>query len=105
MFSARARNATHNAVALAVLVTAPQHHGGSTRTQSQGGELAEEVSGGGVRAAESTNGVLLHLLRVFTVDDECVVDVSGVDHRRCDVNAVDETKASVGKVEVHGRRR
>ena len=40
--------------------------------------------------------------RVLAVDDQGVVDLPGVDHRRGELHPVDEPEAGVGEVEVHG---
>ena len=67
--------------------------------------LLEDVVLARVDGLEPLDRALLRAPAAFAIDDQGVVDLTGVDHRRRELHAVDEAEAGVREVEVEARGR
>ena len=101
----RTGHAADEAVGVGVLVHPADDRRCGTRTERQRRELGEHVGGFGRRPLETGDRGLLREAAAFTVDDQGVVDLAGVDRRGGDLHAVDEPETGVADVEVETARR
>lgn len=97
--------ATLHPVAARVLRMATDHHRRRTRTQGEGRKVLEQIHDRRVFGEQPLDGRLMDLAGAFAIDDKGVIDLASLNHRACDLNAVEKAQARVRNVEVHAGRR